>query len=543
MTDVAAGNEQDRPPQDAESAQPETGNEPSVTADAPAGENKATAAVPESDRPSTRIQVGSRRQPTAAGGEPAAAEPSTSESVADDAIAGEPAAAEPGTSEPVADAAEAKPAEPSTDEPAPAEPIPVAPVGPVPTPSVRDELPEDLEQEIAAALGDASLDQLMTDATPGGVQQLEGGSRIQAVVIRADGEHLFLSLGGTNEGLLPLRQIEQVPQPNDQIEVTVRSYNIDDGLYELAIPGAAIDVEDWSDLKQGVVVEARITGANTGGLECMVNKIRGFIPSSQIGLFRVEEFGEYIGQKLSCVVNEVNRRKKNLVLSHRAILERETDEKRKAVLEAITVGTTVEGIVRSVRDFGAFVDIGGIDGLVHVSQLSWDRVDHPSDVVKEGDKVKVKIEKVDRQSGKISLSCRALQEHPWTSIASKFTVGEIVTGTVTRLAAFGAFVRLAPAVEGLIHVSELAHHHVSQVESVVKQDEEVQVKILSIDAEAQRIGLSIKQLQEAPQRDNRKADDGADDEPLRDPVVKPTNKPLKGGTNKSAGGDQFGLNW
>lgn len=521
MTDDATGKDANPAAQDAE----ESGKDAAVDA---AGAETVTPPSPDTlsgdaaeSRPSARIQIGSRRSSTTSASQAA---PESTESA-----------------ESTADSAEATAAE-VTPQTAAATAAPQS--GPIPTPSVRDALPADLEAEIADALGDASLDQLINETSPApGSDELEANSRRQAVVIRTDGEHVFVSLGAANEGMLPVRQLAEPPQPNDQLEVVVKKFNMDDGLYEVAMPGAAIEVEDWSDLEQGVVVEARITGANTGGLECMVNQIRGFIPASQIGVFRVEDFAQYIGQKLSCVVNEVNRRKKNLVLSHRAVLERESQAKRKETLEAIKVGTTVEGTVRSVRDFGAFVDIGGIDGLVHVSQLSWERVNHPSEVVKEGDKVKVKIEKVDKQSGKISLSCRALEEHPWTNIASRFQAGEVVTGTVTRVATFGAFVRLAPAVEGLVHVSELAYHHVSQVESVVKQGDEVEVKILGVDPEAQRISLSIKQLQEAPQRDDSSSSDEADDEPLRESVVKPTNKPLKGGTNKSTGGEQFGLKW
>ena len=411
-------------------------------------------------------------------------------------------------------------------------------------PSIHEPISQDLEEEIESVLGNTSLDELISEESgtqPG--QQLEDNSRHQGIVIRSHGEHIFVSIGTGQEGVLPAKQLDKPPEQGAQLEVIVRSLNVEEGLYDLAVPGAAIEVENWSDLKNGVVVEARITGANTGGLECMVNQIRGFIPASQIGVFRVENFADYIGTKLPCVVTESNRRKKNLVLSHRAMLEREAETNRAEKLAEFKIGQTVEGVVRSMKDFGVFVDLGGIDGMVHVSQLSWERVQHPKEVVSEGDKIKVKIEKLDTQTGKISLSARALQEHPWTGISSRFSSGQTVSGTVTRLAEFGAFVRLAPAVEGLIHISELAHHRVGSVAEVLDEGTEVEVKILSVDQDKQRISLSLKQLQEAPAAATKGDSAEQDDEPPRELAVKRRKKPLKGGMDRASGGDQFGLKW
>jgi len=329
------------------------------------------------------------------------------------------------------------------------------------------------------------------------------------------------------------------------MEVVVTGFNNDDGIYELTIPGASIQVQDWSDLVEGAVVEARITGSNTGGLECMVGAIRGFIPASQIETFRVENYAEYYEQKLMCVVTEANKRRRNLVLSHRALVEREKEEQRKKLLEELEVGDVREGTVTSLRDFGAFVDLGGIDGLVHISQLSWDRVGHPSEVLEVGQKVRVKIEKVNPQTGKIGLSYRDLLDHPWLNVQEQFPVDSIVRGTVTRTANFGAFVKLAPGVEGLVHISELAHHRVVQVTNVVKEGEEIEVKILSVDPEAQRIALSLKDAHPMPESPEGSSDEEGktEEEPPQKPIVPPRNEPLKGGTDKSSGGEQFGLKW
>jgi small subunit ribosomal protein S1 len=362
--------------------------------------------------------------------------------------------------------------------------------------------------------------------------------------MKIHGDNVFFSLGGRDEGVVSLRQFREPPQVGTQMEVVVTGFQPDDGLYELAIPGASVEVQDWSDLVEGAVVEARITGSNTGGLECMVGKLRGFIPASQIEMHRVEHYAEYYEKKLLCVVTEANRRRRNLVLSHRALVEREQEEQRKKLLEELEVGAVREGTVTSIRSFGAFVDIGGIDGLIHISQLSWDRVNHPSEVLEVGQKVRVKVEKVNRQTGKLGLAYRDLLEHPWASAEERFPVDSLVKGTVTRTAKFGAFVKVAPGIEGLVHISELAHHRVVQVANVVKEGDEIEVKVLSVDAANQRLALSLKEAHPMPEAEQPVAEEEPPpDEPRRKPAVPPSDQPLKGGTDRSTGGEHFGLKW
>lgn len=416
---------------------------------------------------------------------------------------------------------------------------------PVPPPSVRDPLSPDLERELAEALGDASLDELL-GATPTDsvTPVLEVETRLRGPVLRMHGDHVFFSLGGRHEGVASLRLFAEPPAVGAEMDVIIKSYSGEDGLYELIIPGVSSHVEDWSDLTEGALVEVRITGANTGGLECKVGNIRGFIPASQIAMFRIEDYAEFLDQKLLCVVTEVNPRRKNLVLSRRAVLEREKEEARREQLESLEVGHVVDGVVRKILDFGAFVDIGGLDGLLHISQLSWDHVKHPSEVLQEGQKIRVKIEKVDQQTGKIGLSYRDLLEHPWSRIEEQFPVDTVARGTVTRIAKFGAFVKLAPGVEGLIHISELAHGRVPSVGSVVKEGQEVEVKVLSVDVGSQRMALSMKAVLPVPIEETP---EGADAEeatpPARDVAVPIRQQPLKGGTGRDSGGDRFGLKW
>lgn len=413
--------------------------------------------------------------------------------------------------------------------------------GPVPIPRY-DDMPADLQQEIDDALGGMSLDEMIgkEDARQTG-EQFETESRHRAAVVKVHKDNVFFSLGSRNEGVAALKQFRTPPEPGTMMEVVVTGFNADEGLYELSVPGAAIDVSGWSDISEGSIVDARVTGANTGGLECAVNTLRGFIPASQIALYRVENMGEFIGQKLTCVVTEANPERRNLVLSRRAMLEREKEAARAGFLAELEVGQTREGVVRSVRDFGAFVDLGGVDGLIHISKLSWDHVKHPSEVLHEGQKVTVKVEKIDPETGKIGLSYRDLLDHPWTNVDQKYPVGTLVKGAVSRLANFGAFVKLGPGVEGLIHISELSHQHVRNVGQILKEGQPVEVKILTVDPEAQRIALSLKATLPAPEP--AKAAEPEVDEPPREMAVPKRKGPLKGGLGKVSGGDQFGLRW
>jgi predicted RNA-binding protein with RPS1 domain len=412
-------------------------------------------------------------------------------------------------------------------------------------PNVRGPLSSDLEQELMAALGEADLGSLLvgdSDLRVG--TSLEEGQRYVGRVIKIHNENVFISLGGPNEGIVPLLQFHNAPKVGDQVDCVIRGFNNEEGLYSIALPGEAVSVSDWEDIEEGSVVEAKVEAANTGGLDCKVGNIRGFIPISQIADYRVETPADFVGQKLMCVVTESNPRRGNLVLSHRAILEREKEEKKKDRLAKLEVGQAHDGVVRKVMDFGAFVDIGGLDGLVHVSQLSWERVKHPSEVVKEGDKIKVRIEKVDPDTGKISLSYRSLQDHPWENIETQFPLGSVVKGTVSRIANFGAFVKLATGIEGLIHVSELSHRRVANVGTVVQEGQPVDVKILSVDKESQRIGLSLKQASAPPAEENTEASAPAVEEtPPPKPSIKKRSEPLKGGTDRPSGGESFGLRW
>ncbi len=413
----------------------------------------------------------------------------------------------------------------------------------IPVPSVRARSSEEEQSTLDAELAGADLDGLMIgDRMLRVGRSLEDGSRHQGKVIKVHNANVFISLGGPDEGVVPLLQFDAPPVEGQAVDCLIRAFNQEEGLYDLAIPGETVAVNDWDDLIEGSAVEAKIESANTGGVECLVGNVRGFIPISQLSEFRVESAADFIGQKLVCIITEVNPRRGNLVLSHRAILEREKAAKRKERLASLEVGEACDGIVRKVMDFGAFVDIGGLDGMIHISQLSWDKIKHPSEVVKEGDKIQVRVEKIDVETGKIGLSYRSLQDNPWTDVDARFPIGTVVSGSVTRLANFGAFVRLATGIEGLIHISELSHKRVANVANILKEGEEVEVKILTVDKDNQRIGLSLRATQAKPETAasaSQKAE--PEDEPKREPAVRKFQGTLKGGTGVNNGGELFGL--
>jgi small subunit ribosomal protein S1 len=415
-----------------------------------------------------------------------------------------------------------------------------------PLPNLRQGLSDELNAELEAALGDSSLNDLMAgeksagqSATDVGVE-IEPESRQKAKVLHVSRDDVFVELPGQNQGVLPLQQFAEPPEPGALLDTIVTRFNAEDGLYELTLPAAAVDVGDWSQVAEGMIVEAHVTGHNKGGLECDVGHIRGFIPVSQISTFRVEQLEQFVGQKFACVVTEANSERRNLVLSRRAMLEREQAAAKEKLLAELQPGEIREGTVRNIRDFGAFVDLGGVDGLLHVGQISWDRIKHPSDVLAVGQKVRVKIEKIDPDTKKISLAMRDLAENPWTNVTTKYPVTSRVKGTVSKLMDFGAFVRLEAGVEGLIHISELAHGRVFRASDIVVEGQEVEVKVLSVDAEQQRISLSLKALQARPEPKKTEPEPEPEPEPLPQPKRK---TPLKGGLGRASDGGQFGLKW
>jgi len=402
-----------------------------------------------------------------------------------------------------------------------------------------------MEAELDRAMGGVSFDELMSgtpSGPPEGMMEPESRHRVRVVALHRD--DLFVEFGGREQGCISIRSFETPPQVGDEIEVIIQRFHPEEGLYDLSLPGAAVDLGNWDEAQEGMLVDVQVTGHNTGGLECEVSRIRGFIPVSQISLYRVEDLAQFVGQRLTCLITEANRERQNLVLSRRAVLEREKEEKKQQFFASLAPGQVHEGTVRKLMDFGAFVELGnGIDGLLHVSQLSWSRVKHPSEVVHEGQSIRVRIEKIDPQTGRIGLSYRDLIENPWTAAANKFPPRSQARGKVTRLMDFGAFVELEPGVEGLVHISELSHKRVWRAADVVKEGDEIEVLVLSVDPQAQRMSLSIRALHQP--EPTKKEKEEAQEAELPAPTKKssqPSTMPLKGGLGRTSG-ERFGLKW
>jgi ribosomal protein S1 len=390
-------------------------------------------------------------------------------------------------------------------------------------PSLR-QLDKEIEGELQAAMSGLSNQEMYGDLSAN-QQAAEGGPK-KGRVLRVRGSDVFVEVpGGRSEGLISMDQFpEGPPAIGTEIDIHIEGYDRANGLLILTRKGAAVHA-DWSSIAEGMIVEARVTGTNKGGLEVDVNGIRGFMPISQIDLYRVEDTTQFINQRLRCVVQDVNPAERNLVVSRRTLLEKEREENRERLWNELAEGQVRDGVVRSVKDFGAFVELGGVDGLVHVSEMSWTRVQDATKVLQPGQAVKVVVLKVDRERRKLSLGMKQLQESPWESAVQKYIPSTVVTGKVTRLMEFGAFVELEPGIEGLIHISELAPTRVRRVKDFVQPDQVVQVMVLSVDPEQRRISLSLKGAlpKEAPPVEEEEEEAG------EVKPIKPRTTPLRGG--------------
>lgn len=435
--------------------------------------------------------------------------------------------------------------------PSPSDVLP--PAKRVAVPNLRNGLDDDLEADFAAAVEGLAIDDMLdAQAALRADAPIDPGSRVKGVVISIGPDTAFLDLGGRRQGAMKLAGFlergDEIPEPGQVVEVNVGGRNEEDGLYDVAPGNRAVTVEDWSQLEAGMVVEARVTAANKGGLECEVAGLRGFMPASLVSTWRVENLEEMVGQTLETLVTEIVPAARRLVLSRRAVIEKQAAEAKSKMLETLEPGAEFDGIVRNVREFGAFVDIGnGVEGLVHVSELSWERVANAADILQAGQKVRVIVKKVDQETGKIALSARDLIESPWKRAGEKYHTGATVRGTVTRIAQFGAFVKLEPGIEGLVHISELATRRIRSVADVVKEGEQVECRVLSIDPDGQKLSLSIKALAPPPaERADRASapETEADAEPeVPPPPPKKRTTPLKGGVGGDSEGVRFGLKW
>jgi small subunit ribosomal protein S1 len=369
----------------------------------------------------------------------------------------------------------------------------------------------DLDKEVNAALDGVSIDDLYGfGGAPPAVPQggdlpavAAGGSGAghatgpktmrRGRVVQVTKDDVFIDFGGKSQGVAPMQHFEVEPKVGEEMEFVVDRYDQREGLLLLMPKGSASTNVSWETLEVGQVVEGNVTGVNKGGLEVDVKGMRGFMPAGQVDLYFQKDISTFIGQKLKAEVTQFDPRAKNLVLSRRNILEREKEEARQKLMEELEEGQTRRGTVRNVMDFGAFVDLGGADGLLHVSEMSWKRGQKPSDFVKLGDIVDVKIIKLDKASGRMSLSLKQAMADPWSGAETRYGVGTTLTGRVTKVEPFGAFVEAEEGLEGLLPVSEMSWQRIRHPSDVVKVGDTIKLVVLSIDPAQHRMSFSLKQ--------------------------------------------------
>ncbi len=357
-------------------------------------------------------------------------------------------------------------------------------------------------QITSSDLGGLSLDEAY-DAT---MVLVEDGQIVEGKVVKVDRDEVLLDIGFKSEGVIPARELSirndadpgEIVQLGEKIEALVLQKEDKEGRLVLSKKRAQYE-RAWGTIEkvkeEGGVVSGPVIEVVKGGLILDIG-LRGFLPASLVELRRVRDLQPYVGRTLEANIIELDKNRNNVVLSRRAWLEETQKEEREEFLDDLKPGERRKGVVSSVVNFGAFVDLGGMDGLVHVSELSWKHVDHPSSVVTVGDEIEVEVLEVDRDRERISLSLKATQQDPWQEFASNHRVGELVYGRVTKLVPFGAFVQVGDSIEGLVHISEMSAHHVELPEQVVTPGEELWVKIIDLDLQRRRISLSIKQAAE-----------------------------------------------
>jgi small subunit ribosomal protein S1 len=332
------------------------------------------------------------------------------------------------------------------------------------------------------------------------------GEVVRGKVVRVDKDEVLVDIGYKSEGVIPVSELSIRRSVNpadevalgDEIDALVMTKEDAEGRLILSKKRARFEMA-WKRIEgaaeSGEPVEGIVIEVVKGGLILDLG-VRGFLPASLVDIRRVQDLDEFMGQTLRCKVIELNRSRNNVVLSRRAVLEEERREMRQAILDRLSPGDVVTGTISNIVDFGAFVDLEGIDGLIHISELSWSHVNHPSELLEIGQEVRVKVLDIDRERQRISLGLKQTQTDPWQQVIDTYQQGDVVEGRVTKVVTFGAFVEVIPGVEGLVHISELATHHVENPREIVQQGETLRAKIIEMDAERRRLSLSLKRVEE-----------------------------------------------
>ena len=335
---------------------------------------------------------------------------------------------------------------------------------------------------------------------------------VEGTVSQVSAQGVYVDVGAKTEGFIPADELtysnakpEEVVEEGEEIEVSVLNPEGEDG-HAILSKKKVEQEQAWEDIKAAKeneeVIEAEVTKEVKGGLVVDVG-LRGFVPASHVAIDYIEDLSQFVGDTLQLKVIEAERENNNVVLSRKILLEEEKEEKEEEILDSLEEDSVVEGTVTKLVDFGAFVDLGGIEGLLHISEISWGRIDHPEDVLEEGEEIEVKILGVDKDEKRISLGLKQIQPDPWEEFITEYEVGDVIKGNITKTVDFGAFMQVKPGVEGLIHISQLSHDHVETVEEVVTEGDEVEAKVININPEERKIGLSIKELKDKPKSKNK----------------------------------------
>lgn len=363
----------------------------------------------------------------------------------------------------------------------------------------------EIQNSSVFALDDVS-DEEMNKLIDGTITAFDEGDLVTGTVVKIEHDEVLLDIGFKSEGVIPVRELSirkdvdpsEVVHLGDKIEALVLQKEDKEGRLILSKKRAEYE-RAWNRVeekfKAGENVEGEVIEVVKGGLILDIG-LRGFLPASLVDLRRVKDLNAFLGTRIEARVIEMDRNRNNVVLSRRVVLEEARKAERAEILSKLKPGMRLKGTVSSIVDFGAFVDLGGIDGLVHISELSWNHVNHPSEVVKVGQEIEVQVLDVDLNRERISLGLKQTTEDPWRVLVKKYPVGAIVEGVVTKLVSFGAFVDLGDGVEGLVHISEMARQHVDQPSQVCNVGDKVQVKVMEIDLDRRRISLSMKSAAE-----------------------------------------------
>ncbi|OFJ69587.1 4-hydroxy-3-methylbut-2-enyl diphosphate reductase [Anaerococcus sp. HMSC065G05] len=370
--------------------------------------------------------------------------------------------------------------------------------------------PDQVIEEVVNRMDDLTNEELM-NSIEDSMKKIYPRDVVNGTIIDVKDDEVFVDIQYRADGIVKLDEMteEQRENPKDNFEigqeVEVYVIKLDDGEGNVSLSTRRVEgMKNWKNLREAYendqTVEGDVTGANKGGLTAKVMGINGFVPASQIAPYFVKNFKKFVGEHWDLKIISIDERKNRLVLSRKDIVEEKLDEQ----WDELEEGQVITGKVARLTDFGAFIEIGSLDGLLHVSDIAWTRVEHPKDVLNIGDDIEVKILKLNKEKNRISLGRKQLLEKPFAEFTNEHEVGDVITGKVVNLLDFGAFVEVSEGVEGLIHVSEISWDHVEKPSDELNVGDEVEVKILSIDPEEEKIGLSIKALKEAPERTERK---------------------------------------